>query len=297
MNSNQLQLPENLPLRSVKQKRNNSLKLLIFSLLGTSLIGYLIFREIQLNAAQQLIQDCAKRKNCSGIIEALEKLVKAKKSLKLSNLENAHLESANLSNAHLESAHLENAHLESANLSNAHLESVNLSIAHLENAHLENAHLESAHLSNTHLESINFSNAHLESAHLSNAYLEDTHLYHVNLSNANLSNANLSNAYFHRANLSSANLSSAKLYGAYFHRAKLDRANLSNTNLIDAKHLSPSQIKSACYWESAIYKGFWDLSQFQLVVDQTANQQFIEQLQQDKNSDPQIPVDCSQWER
>ena len=122
-----------------------------------------------------------------------------------------------------------------------------------------------------------------------------------NLATANLANANLENAYldrvnlyranFDRTNLKNANLSSANLY-----RANLNRANLKNTNLINAKNLTFSQIKSACHWEQAFYRGVWDLNQFSWVIDEKANQQFIEQLQQDFNSDPEKTVDCSEWE-
>ena len=38
----------------------------------------------------------------------------------------------------------------------------------------------------------------------------------------------------------------------------LPRANLKNANLIEARNLTPPQIKSACYWEKAFYKGNWD---------------------------------------
>ena len=121
-----------------------------------------------------------------------------------------------------------------------------------------------------------------------------------NLATANLENANLENAYLDRVNLyrtnfERTNLKNANLSGANLYRAHLDRANLTNANLINAKNLTPTQIKSACHWDQAVYQGVWELNQFRWVVDEQANQQFIQQLQQDKESDPKTPVDCSEW--
>ncbi|MGL5941187.1 MAG: caspase family protein [Waterburya sp.] len=39
----------------------------------------------------------------------------------------------------------------------------------------------------------------------------------------------------------------------------------------------------------------WDEKQNQFVVDEKANQQYIEQLKKDKSSDPKTPPDCSKW--
>ena len=44
-------------------------------------------------------------------------------------------------------------------------------------------------------------------------------------------------------------------------------------------------------------KGVWDVSQFKWVVDEAINQQYIEQLKQDKTSNPPQKIDCSFWER
>jgi len=76
-------------------------------------------------------------------------------------------------------------------------------------------------------------------------------------------------------------LHSADLRKANLRSANLRSANLNRANLIKAKKLTPSQIKSACNWEKAIYK--------------EANQQYIDRLFKDKASDPSEPVDCSQW--
>ena len=289
-------LAKDLSPRSSKKPRNHSFTLLIFACLLTIVSSFFLWREFQLVAAHKLVQDCSFKNKCSQIISALETLVKAHKSLKSSRLDNTHLEQARLKRAQLESSHLNNAHLEQAHLEQAHLESSHLNNAHLEQTHLESSHLNNAHLEQAHLERSNLSHADLHSSYLQGTHLEDTHLYHVNLSHANLAGANLVHAYFFRADLSNANLEQAQLSHAYFHRANLKEANIFRANLIDAKHLSPSQIKSACYWSQAIYKGEWDRAQRKWIIAQQANQQYIDQLQQDKASDPKEPVDCSQWE-
>ncbi|MEM8720147.1 MAG: pentapeptide repeat-containing protein [Cyanobacteria bacterium P01_G01_bin.39] len=107
--------------RSSKHQRNERVKslglFLIIPLIGTVIGGYFLVREIQLNAAHQLIQECPEKiPNCSGRIEALERLTNAKRSMKSYNLERANLGSANLESANLKSAYLLGADLEDANL-------------------------------------------------------------------------------------------------------------------------------------------------------------------------------------
>ena len=171
--------------QSSKHQRRESIKFLglflIIPLIGTAIGGYFVVRELLLNADKTLIQNCEGKEYCHGRIQALERLVEAKRSLKS-----------------------------------------------------------------------------------------------YNLVGANLSRANLS-----RANLSRANLESANLESAY---------------LIRVQNLTFSQIKSACYWEKAIYKGNWDDKAYKWQVYEEANQEFIKQLKQDKASDPKKTVDCSRWE-
>ena len=84
--------------------------------MGTAIVSYYVVREIQLRAARQLIQNCAGQENCTGRIDALERLVKAKRSLQSSDLSQAQLSSANLSSAQLQDADLSSANLSSAQL-------------------------------------------------------------------------------------------------------------------------------------------------------------------------------------
>ncbi len=367
--------------RSSKYQRNERIKslglLLLIPLIGTAIVGYFFVREIPFNADKRLIRDCEGKKDCSGRIGALERLVKAGKrinfyhlssanlksanlksaDLKSANLESANLYRANLYRANLESANLSSANLESTNLSSANLyyaylyranlssanlksanlksanlksadlksanlyranlssayliradliradlESANLSSAYLYRANLESAYLYRANLKSADLESANLSSANLESAYLKSAslksaYLESAYLKSANLSSANLKSANLKSANLIRANLYRADLESAYLYRADLESAYLESANLYRADLIGVENLTRSRLKSACNWERAIYQGHWDDKTFKWVVDEKANQQHIEQIKQDKASDPKENVDCSMWEK
>ena len=210
MKINQPELDSNSPTKTNNQFRTHRLILLILSLLIPILIGYFIWHQTQLNAAQKSVYDCSINNNCDQIISALETLVKAQKSLKVLNLNYTNLEDANL---------------------------------------------------------------------------EDANLYRTNLYNTNLEDTNLFKANLYRTNLSNAN----------FKNANLKSANLSSAILIYTKNLTPTQIKLACNWEDAFYKGQLDDDYSKWIIDKQANQQFIRQLQQDKDSDPKQPVDCSLW--
>ena len=256
-------LAKNFVSSSSKHQRNKQIKslgiFLIIPLIGTAIGGYFIFREASLNGDKKIIQDCVGKEYCSGRFQALERLVKAKKNLSRYNLSDA-----NLSDANLRSANLRNANLSEAGLYNANLRSANLSGADLRSAYLSDADLESA----------NLYIADLSDANLSSAYLRS----------ANLSDAGLRSVDLRSANLSGANLSSADLYSA----------NLENASLIEVLNLTDSQIKSACNWDKALYKGRYE--RFEWIVDEVANQKYIEKLKQDKTSDPKEPVDCNRWE-
>ena len=278
------------PSRS-QQPHSHRLPWILLAFLVILPTSYLLWRELQLHAAQQLIPECFRHQQCADNPSRLEQLVKTKRTIKLLNLPNAHLENAHLESAHLPSANLENTHLENAHLENAHLENANLSIAHLENAHLENAHLENVNLSHAHLEG-----AHLEGADLSGAHVSHDHLQGAHLNRANLQGIQLYHADFEQTNFEQANLSQAYLYQANFDQSNLSGANLHGAHLIEAQNLTPAQIKSACHWEAAIYRRVWSSEQSKWVIARTANQQFINQLKQDQDSDPKKPVDCREWE-
>jgi hypothetical protein len=122
--------------------------------------------------------------------------------------------------------------------------------------------------------------------------LETLNFWKESLKNAPLEKADLTQIDFIDANLSGANLSGADLNGA----------NLSDAYLSGATNLTISQIKSSCFWDRAIYNRYrhWDEKQNQLVADELvadekANQQYIDQFKKDKSSDPETPPNCSRW--
>jgi hypothetical protein len=141
-----------------------------------------------------------------------------------------------------------------------------------------------------------------------NIPLEKADLHQINLSNANFRGANLTNANlrgakllyganFTIANLRGVDLDNADLGPASLDRTELNDANLTSAILINAQNLTNTQIKSACFWEKAIYKGHFDVDKDKWITDEKANQAFIAQLKQDKASDPKDKPDCSKWKK
>ena len=280
---NYLRLPKS---RSPRKKQSKSLVLfLIILLMGAALVGYLVVPKIQLNEKPKIIQNCVRKELCPDRIEALERLVKAKKSLKFYNLSSANLSHANLSSANLSHADLRSAHLSHTNLSRANLSRADFSTANLDHANLSHAHLSRADLISAHLDQANLDHANLSHANLSSTDLINAHLSHTNLSHAHLSSTDLS----------SANLSHADLTNANFSHANFKSANVFSADLSHAQNLTLSQIKTACNWSQAFYKSDWHNQTRKWIVNEEENQQYIKKLKQDRASDPQEPVDCSQW--
>ncbi|MFM7787591.1 MAG: pentapeptide repeat-containing protein, partial [Microcystis panniformis] len=112
---------------------------------------------------------------------------------------------------------------------------------------------------------------------------------------ADLKGADLNRANLNRAELIGADLNGADLKGADLNLADLKGADLNGAILFGARDLHPEQIKSACFWEKAIYTGpEWDEDkQLWVAADPKANQREIEKLKRDKNSDPPNPIDCN----
>ena len=253
----------------------------------------------------------------SGVIKlALERLLRNKLSLAGFNLQdvnlsNANLQEANLSSASLQGANLEQANLQGANLSLASLQGVNLEQANLQRANLSLASLQKAYipyakLQRTYLIEANFQEANMpytklqgadlsyanfQEANLSLANFREANMPYAELQEANLSYANLQEVNLEQANLQGANLSYANLQGA-----NLSYANLQGVNLWQANNLTSEQIKSACFWEKAIYKGKWNSQMETWVAIEAHNTNFIEELKKDTASDPKEAPDCSIWE-
>jgi uncharacterized protein YjbI with pentapeptide repeats len=169
------------------------------------------------------------------------------------------------------------------------------------------------------LEKADFDYADLLGANLNGANLGNTHLVGAILQEANLSKANLLDALFYDANLRYADLSRAGLSGANMRElfpsgkkldvgtlkfldhvkkdANLFGANLSGAKLPDAENFSNQQIKSACFWEKAIYiDAKWNQTEERWIpVDEKANQNKIEEIRKDETSNPKNTPNCDGW--
>jgi uncharacterized protein YjbI with pentapeptide repeats len=288
--------------KSVGKQRQNWLKLGVIPLIGVSFITFFGIRTYVVQSNLKVFQETQGKKYDIRRIKAVESLVFWKESFKNIPLEKAdlheisipyaNLNSANLNYADLRNADLRNANLDSANLDSANLDSANLSRAILNYAILNyadfrNANLDSANLDNTILDSANLTRANLDSANLTSAILFGANLTRANLVSANLGSADLTSANLDSANLTSANLTSADLYSA----------DLYSANFIEAKNLTNAQIKLACFWDKAIYKGRYDEQKKKWITDENANKVFIAQLKQDKASDPKVKPNCSIWKK
>ena len=182
--------------------------------------------------------------------------------------------------------------LQDADLRLANLQDADLQLANLQDAYLYSANLQDAYLAKANLQEANLLSANLQDADLRLANLQDANLYSTNLQDAFLAEANLQDAFLRLANLQDANLSSANLQHAFLFEANLQEAFLEKVN-----YLTSYQIKTACFWEKAIYKGEWNNEKLTYVAIEPDNTKFIEELKKDKSSDPKKPIDCSHWEK
>ncbi|MDJ0590163.1 MAG: pentapeptide repeat-containing protein [Pleurocapsa sp. MO_226.B13] len=218
------------------------------------------------------------------------------------NLSGANLSGANLRGANLRGANLRGANLRGANLDGADLSSADLSSVFLSGADLSSADLSSADLSSAFLSGANLDGADLSSADLSSAFLSGADLRGADLSSADLRGADLRDAFLRDADLRGAFLGDAYLIGADLSSADLRGANLRGADLggaylINTRNLAPIQIKSACFWEEAIYEGERNIEKQAYVAIEPDNTNYIEELKKDTASDPSQPPDCSRWQK
>ena len=287
--------------KSIQEQKKEVIKSLslfiIISLIGTAIGAYFVLRDIRLDSDNQVILNCVAKKNCSQNLEALENIVKAKRSLESYNFNNADLRYANLESANLKYATLYNTDLKYINLKYASLLGADLRYADLENANLRYANLANTDLRYTTLHHTDLSYTDLRYTDLRYTDLKYTNLRYTDLRYTDLRYANLENADLRYTNLENAdlryaNLENADLRYTNLENTNLESANLKNANLIQSKSLNPSQIKIACNWQKAMYIGNYNPKTKQWIVEKEANQQYIEQLKQDKASDPKETIDC-----
>ena len=224
--------------------------------------------------------------------------------LQRANLQQAELKEANLEGAILEGANLQGANLERVVLSDANLQRANLQGANLEGANLEGANLEGANLEGTNLEGANLGVANLSQAIFRRANMTSAYVINSNLSGSNLYQANLHKAVLRPNNLRGANLEEANLKQAQISVYDLTEVNLTAANLkgteirlsaygkipevMEAIYRNEKPIKSACFWQKAIYSHF-----------QSENPKIIKKLADFKSTEtgliPTNPPNCSIW--
>ena len=292
--------------RSINNQRKNRVRdisfLIALPLFATPWVSYQIISKVEIREAWETIHVIEGKEYNPIRNQALERLSQLGAQLSLASeigrLEGVYFGNISLNGSKLQSANLVNANLKSANLRKANLTEADLSGVNLINANLKSASLINTNLSDANLSGVNFIGVKLSNADLTSASLNLANLTSANLSDADLINANLSNA-----NLTNANLSDADLINANLSNTNLTNANLSNAKLSDVINLTSKQIKSACNWENALYKGNYEEIQdlqvdglYDWKLDEVANQKYIEKLKADKASEPEKPVDCSRWE-
>ena len=316
---------EKFVLEDIKYLLENSAFLSIVTLIAEitiilSLITWITGRkerwEDEIFATWQVVNEASEDQ--SGVVKiALERLLRndfslAGLKLKNTNLWGANLKKANLWGANLQEAELEQANLQEANLGDANLQEANLwganlqeaelVRANLQEAELEQANLKKANLWGTNLQKAGLGRVNLQEAYLGRANLKEAELVHANLQKANLWGTNLQKAELWGANLQKANLWGANLQKAELELANLQEANLGDANLKEAelvgtKNLTNKQIKSACFWEEAIYKGTYNEEKKNWVAIEPDNTNYIKELKEDTASDPKEPPNCSRWQR
>ncbi len=194
--------------------------------------------------AWQVINSAQNQRGSGGRIQALEDLVRDGVSLDGVVVSDAYLTKINLQKAKLDNADFSNANLVGANFRGANLIGANFSSTNLNGVCFSNAR---------------FSNANLSGANCSYAIFNDAYLFCTNLSGANVTHTNLSNAYLNNAYFSGANLYCANLSGAYLSRSNFNKADLSGAKFwdknlqLEARNITPKQIKEAKNWEKAVY--------------------------------------------
>ncbi|MFM7440715.1 MAG: pentapeptide repeat-containing protein [Snowella sp.] len=250
----------------------------IVPLIGLIFLGWQIYRYSQTQGNWKVISDNQGKRESLPRIQALESLNKAgvalnQKQFNGLNLQKINLANANLSNSNFTESFLTDANLVNANLTEADLSQIELTGADLSGANLSNSkliggyltganlaksNLTNADLTNTNLIRASLTGATLQGANFLNAELTGAKLTGVDLSRAKLNNANLwgvdlTGANLTETNLNQANLTRVNFAGASLTKATLREANLTTADFSSAKNIPLEQIKSACFWDKAIF--------------------------------------------
>ncbi len=159
---------------------------------------------------------------------------------------------------------------------------------------LEDTNLRRINLQDADLEGANLQDADLYKANLQNADLEEANLQDANLFKVNFQLARLRKANLQDANLSKANLQQADLSEVDLQNANLSKANLQQTVLVKVDNINHEQIKSACFWDQAIYRAKYNSKQKIWSPIEPDNTDYIESLKERKDQDT---PDCNRWNK
>ena len=250
----------------------------IVPLMGLIFLGWQIYRYSQTQGDWKVISDNQGKRESLPRIQALESLNKAgvalnQKQFNGLNLQKINLANANLSNSNFTESFLTDANLVNANLTEADLSQVELTGADLSGANLSNSTLIGGYFTGANLAKSNLKNADLTGANLIrasltgatlqgaiflNAELTGAKLMGADLSRAKLNNANLwgvdlTGSNLTETNLNQANLTRVNFAGASLTKATLREANLTTADFSSAKNIPLEEIKSACFWDKAIF--------------------------------------------
>lgn len=267
---------------SSQNQRDNRLKLGfligLIPLIGLIFGGWKLYQSSQDQRHWQIITENQGKRESLPRIKALEALNKTGVSLSQQRLNGLNLQKIDLTKADLSNSNLTDSFLTGANLTNANLKKADLSQTEFTGANLTGANFSDSQLKNSYLtgasfERGNLTNANLSGANLMRISLAGAMLQGVNLSQAELTGAKITEVDLSKANLTGANfwgadLTGADLTGANFNQANLTRvnftganltkviltnANLTTTDFSSANNIPLEQIKSACFWEKAIF--------------------------------------------
>jgi hypothetical protein len=197
---------------------------------------------------------------------------------------------------------LTGSNLKKANLGDADLSYSNLDGSILLDVNLTDANLTKAVLADANLTKVEFNGTKLTEAYLANADLTGAYLSSVDdLAGAILIDANLTGAFFNYTDFANIDLTGANLTGAILYPSKTEIDSRGNAHAVlnDSnryKSLNLKAIKSACFWEEAIYTEptFDETQKKWVAIDQGSNQLMIDKIIQDKASKPQTLPDCTE---
>ncbi|ACK66835.1 pentapeptide repeat protein [Rippkaea orientalis PCC 8801] len=119
----------------------------------------------------------------------------------------------------------------------------------------------------------------------------------------NFNSSNFEKADFYGCNLKKSNFDGSNFEGVVFDRvdfekSKFDGSNFNEVSIYNPSNLKNKQIKSSCNWDKAIFaQRKYDQEKNEWIVEnQQSNEAKIQEIKNDKASDPKESPDCSKWQ-